>query len=77
MNPNVLAGHKTRQSSVTGYKGVSYDKRRKLYRARITKNGVVSLIGWFKTAESAAIAYNRAAMQMYGADAFQNEIGDQ
>lgn len=38
--------------------GVDFNKKRKVYRARVSKNGVQIFIGEYSSAKKAAIAYN-------------------
>lgn len=42
-----------RSDNTSGYKGVTYDKRKKKYFARIYKDGKVKYLGYFKTPEEA------------------------
>lgn len=57
-----------------GYKGVSYYKDRKKWRARIGINGEKRHLGWYATAEEAALAYNKAAGELFGEFARPNEV---
>lgn len=54
------------------YMGVSYYARDKNYRVRVGKKH----IGYFNDQKSAAIAYNNAAVRMYGNLAKINDIGN-
>jgi hypothetical protein len=47
-----------KKNNTSGYKGVSYHKSEKKYRARITVNRKRINLGYFKTAVEAGIAYN-------------------
>lgn len=49
-----------------GYKGVSYSKQRKKWRAGISAGKESIHIGIFQTAEDAARAYDAAAVKQYG-----------
>lgn len=56
------------------YKGVSYVRAKKLWRARIEKNGKSMYIGDYKSESQAAMAYNKVALELFGANAYQNQI---
>lgn len=58
----------------TGYKGVHYYKAYKNYQAYISCNKKRINLGYFKTAEEAAIAYNNAALLYHGEFAKLNVI---
>jgi len=58
----------------TGYKGVSFDRKKKLFGAYINPNGKTKRLGYFEKAEEAAIAYNTAASFYYGDFAKLNMI---
>lgn len=57
---------KRHKDNRTGYKGVTYFRRDRNYRATIYINGKVTHIGYFDTAEEAHEAYNARAKQEYG-----------
>lgn len=57
---------KLRKDNQSGIKGVSYRKDRNKWRARIRKDGKQILIGEFKTAEQAQVAYCEAAKKYFG-----------
>lgn len=63
-----------RKDSITGYKGVSFDKINKKYVAQIKYNKKSYHIGRFKTAREAAIAYNEKAKELFGEFAYLNTI---
>lgn len=52
--------------SKTGFKGVTYDNRKKKYKARIGIDNKRIHIGYFDTAEEASRAYNEMAEKLYG-----------
>jgi len=54
------------------YKGVSWDKSSKKWRARITFNGKKSHIGQFDDEVEAARAYDREAKELFGEFAYLN-----
>ncbi len=61
----------------SGYKGVSWFKRKRLWRAYIKKMGKQHHLGYFPSAEDAAMAYNKAAIAYFGSDyANLNKIND-
>ena len=57
------------------FKGVTYIKKKKVYRARIEKDGESHFLGDYATEEQAAQAYNRAARDLFGDIAYQNRLG--
>lgn len=59
-----------------GYKGVMYDpKGKRHWRAYIRCDGKKRHLGSFATAQEAAMAYNRAAITLFGEFARLNEVG--
>lgn len=60
--------------STTGYKGVTFVKRIKRYRASITKNGKFVNLGHYLKIEDAAYAYNLTAKKLFGEFATLNEL---
>lgn len=65
---------KRADQSTSRYKGVSFVKSKKIWRARIEKNGRSHYLGDFAKEEHAALAYNKAARDMFGDIAYQNQI---
>lgn len=61
---NMMNSRQARSSA--GYKGVSFHKEEKRYRARIMIEGKIHCLGGYSTAEEASEAYNRAAREMQG-----------
>lgn len=55
-----------RKDNSSGYKGVSYHKSNKRYRAEIRHDGKRKLIGYFKTAQEASDAYCKEAIKLKG-----------
>lgn len=62
------------KNNTTGFKGVTFVKATKRYRARIRVNSKLILVGDFKTAQEAGEAYNWAALNHYGDFARLNPI---
>ena len=61
-----------RSDNTTGFTGVSFDSSRSVYAAYINVNGKRKHLGRFPTAESAAKAYDTAAVQLHGSFAQLN-----
>jgi hypothetical protein len=61
-----------KSTNKTGYKGVSWDKVNKKFVSQIMLNGKGIKIGRFNTAEEAARAYDKKAVEIYGDSAFLN-----
>lgn len=62
------------RNNKSGYKGVSWNSARKLWNARININYAQFDLGYFKTAEEAALEYNEAALFLHGKFAKLNEV---
>lgn len=54
------------RNNSSGYKGVSWYKRRQLWQAQITASGVRKHLGFFSDIEEAAAAYAVAAKSLHG-----------
>ncbi len=65
---------KTKTNTSSSYKGVSYLKADKRWRAGIKVNGRAYNLGNFVKETAAALAYNIAARKFFGAIAYQNDI---
>lgn len=65
---------KKRKDLSSNYRGVSYSKKNKLWRAGITIDGRLVNLGDFKTESAAALAYNKAAYLYFGKNGYQNTI---
>jgi len=61
-------------NNTTNFKGVSYRKPEKKYRARIQCDGKTHYLGSFDDPKVAAIAYNKKATEVFGNFAFLNQI---
>ena len=53
-------------TNTTGYRGVTYHKRDKMYQAQIKVNGKRLFLGYFTTAEEAHEAYKEASRLYHG-----------
>lgn len=62
----------TRANSTSHYKGVSWNKRDKVWRAGICVNGDKRYLGSFRDEVEAAKAYDCAAREAWGDFAYQN-----
>lgn len=60
------ANAKVGKHSRTAIKGVTYRSRYQKYQAYITRNGRTHSLGYFLTADEAAVAYARAAAELFG-----------
>lgn len=58
----------------SGYKGITFDKRRNKYFARICINYKTRFLGYYDTAEEAAEAYNKAAVNTFGVFSKLNKL---
>ena len=65
---------KRKDNTTSQYKGVSFVKSKKVWRARIEKNGRSHFLGDYASEDQAALAYNQAASEMFGDIAYQNQI---
>ena len=63
-----------RHNNTSGYTGVSYDRKRHLWKAYISQQGKRTHLGRFPTAIQAAFAYNEAALRYFGDHARLNVI---
>lgn len=71
----VLPSRRIQRNNGTGYKGVSYHKGNRRYRAQINHMGKQRHIGEFDTPEEAAHAYNKASVALHGDRAILNPVG--
>lgn len=61
-------------NNLTGYKGVSFNKKKKLYHARIRVNDELISLGRSKDLKIAIMKYNEAALKYFGEFAHLNII---
>ena len=66
---------KRKSASSSQYRGVSWVKASKKWRAGIEKDGQSINLGEFTKETEAALAYNKAASKLFGQSAYQNPIG--
>lgn len=62
------------RDNTSGYKGVSWKKHNKKWCAQIRISNKPTHVGYFKTAEEAAAAYNEKAVKHYGTFARLNQM---
>ncbi|MBK9293602.1 MAG: hypothetical protein IPM57_04030 [Oligoflexia bacterium] len=65
---------KKRTPTSSKYRGVSFLKSKKLWRAGIEVKGRAITLGNFKKEDDAARAYNKAALEYFGGHAYQNPV---
>lgn len=65
---------KKRISASSDYRGVSYAKKQKRWRAAIQVKGRTLNLGNYRLEAEAALAYNKAAKKYFGAIAYQNSV---
>ncbi|MCC6277748.1 MAG: hypothetical protein IT289_07540 [Oligoflexia bacterium] len=65
---------KKRSQASSNYRGVSYSKKNKRWRASITVKGRSINLGDYSTEASAALAYNQASKRYFGDLGYQNTI---
>lgn len=63
---------KPQENNTSGYKGVTWNKKDKRYRAQISYNNKMLHIGSFGNAIEAAKAYDKIAKELYGNYAWLN-----
>lgn len=62
------------KNNTSGYKGVIFMPLVGNYQARITVKGKRIYLGVFKTAQQAALAYNKASLEHFGQFGYQNPL---
>lgn len=65
---------KTKLVTSSQYKGVHWNKVKQRWHAQIKKDGKPKYLGLFSSEKDAALAYNRAALEMFGEFAQLNVI---
>ena len=66
--------NRVNKNNTSGYKGVHWNKRDKRFVARVAYKGKYIIAGNFDDPQSAAIAYNMKAIEVYGEFAVLNEV---
>jgi hypothetical protein len=61
-----------RQTNLSGFKGVSSGPGKRRWRARIQIDGRIRQLGYYDTAEAAAVSYDVAAREAFGEFAHPN-----
>ncbi|HFJ9284820.1 TPA: AP2 domain-containing protein [Bacillus toyonensis] len=64
-----------RKNTSSKYKGVSWNKKCKKWKSTITSKGKMIHLGLYENEDDAALAYNKAAIEIFGEHAYQNVIG--
>ena len=65
---------KRKDNTTSQYKGVSFVKSKKVWRARLEKDGRSHFLGDYESEDQAALAYNKAAREIFGDIAYQNQV---
>jgi hypothetical protein len=68
------ANRNKRSDNISGYKGVYWKSTRNCWIAQIGCKGIRRHLGEFATKEKAALAYNKAALDLFGEFALLNEV---
>lgn len=68
--------NKPPRGATSKYKGVWFDLSRKKWASAISHNNTRVVLGRFDTEQSAALAYNEAALKYHGDFAWLNQITD-
>ncbi len=64
----------TQSNNTSGYKGVNWHKKSKLFQVNIAYKNKQIYLGCYKSKHEAAKAYNKKALELHGEFAFQNII---
>ena len=68
--------HRRNAYGSSGFRGVFHHADFGSFSAKIGKDGVVYDLGYYRSAEEAALAYNEKAIELYGGDALLNVVDD-
>ncbi len=66
--------NKIQKNNTSGYKGVSWDKKNKKWKAKVCSCGKEFFLGRFNNKISAANEYNKKAIELHGEFARLNEV---
>jgi hypothetical protein len=69
-----LHNQRLRVGAASRFKGVTWHAKRRKWQARIGIGGRNLYLGLFASEEDAALAYNAAALEIYGAYAYLNPV---
>lgn len=69
-----LANARIRKRQASSYRGVYYSKEKKKWRVLIGIDYSIKFVGYFKTQEEAALAYNKKAKEIFGEFACLNPV---
>lgn len=67
------ANRKVSRNNTTGFKGVSFHKKKGIWKCGIRCNNVEIHIGWFSSPQEAARAYDEKAIELHGEFARTNK----
>lgn len=73
---NIANSSAIRGNNSSGFKGVSWEKRQRKWYACITSEQKQYNLGYYETKEAAALAYNEAALRIFGEFARLNVVGE-
>jgi len=71
---NAMNAKMLNSDNTSGYRGVSWRKRRKRFRVQIRKEGKDFYLGSFKNPKEGAKIYNEKAKELFGEFSFINKI---
>ena len=71
---NNLANRPKQKNNKSGFKGISWDKRREKWEASINHMRKKYFLGYFNDPKEAAMAYNAAAKKHFGEFAWLNDV---
>jgi AP2 domain len=69
-----IANRRINRNNISRFKGISWDRKKNSWVARLMCKGVYKFLGYFNTKEEAAHAYNKAAFEAFGGFAKLNEF---
>lgn len=72
--PSQNGANRKIQKASSVFKGVSWNKKIRLWKAAIKVSGKQYYLGWFKNEKEAALAYNNAARKFFGEFSYLNKV---